>query len=252
MSERRLGIIMNGVTGRMGTIQHLVRSVLAIRADGGVMLANGDRVMPDPILVGRDAGKLAVLAKAHGIARTTTDLDRALAAREDAIYFDAVTTGQRKLNLDLAIAAGKHVYCEKPTAASLADALDLVRRARAAGIKHGIVQDKLFLPGLVKLKRLIQAGFFGRILSVKGDFGYWVFEGDWLPAQRPSWNYRKAQGGGIILAMLCHWRYVLDGLFGPVKSVSCRGVRFIPERWDEAGERYDADADDAAFATFEI
>ena len=252
MSERRLGIIMNGVTGRMGTIQHLVRSVLAIRADGGVALANGDRVVPDPILVGRDAGKLAALAKAHGIARTTTDLDRALASHEDAIYFDAVTTGQRKHNLDLAIAAGKHVYCEKPTAASLADALDLVRRARAAGIRHGVVQDKLFLPGLVKLKRLIDTGFFGRILSVKGDFGYWVFEGDWQAAQRPSWNYRKSEAGGIVLDMLCHWRYVLDGLFGPMRAVSCKAANFIPERVDEQGKRYRADADDACFATFEI
>jgi predicted dehydrogenase len=252
MSERRLGIIMNGVTGRMGTIQHLVRSVLAIRAAGGLALANGDRVMPDPILVGRNAEKLEALAKAHGIARFTTDLDRALASREDAVYFDAVTTGERKHNLDLAISAGKHVYCEKPTAASLADALDLVRRARAAGVKHGVVQDKLFLPGLVKLKRLVDTGFFGRILSVKGDFGYWVFEGDWQAAQRPSWNYRKAQGGGIILDMLCHWRYVLDGLFGPVRAVSCRGANFIPERVDEQGKRYRADADDACFATFEI
>jgi predicted dehydrogenase len=252
MSERRLGIIMNGVTGRMGTIQHLVRSVLAIRAEGGLKLANGDRVVPDPILVGRNAEKLAALATAHGIARTTTDLDRALAAREDTVYFDAVTTGQRKHNLDLAISAGKHIYCEKPTAVTLADALDLVRRARAAGIKHGVVQDKLFLPGLVKLRRLIDSGFFGRILSVKGDFGYWVFEGDWQAAQRPSWNYRKSEGGGIVLDMLCHWRYVLDGLFGPMRAVSCRAANFIPERIDEQGRRYRADADDACFATLEI
>jgi predicted dehydrogenase len=252
MSERRLGIIMNGVTGRMGTIQHLVRSILAIRAAGGVVLADGTRVMPDPILVGRNAEKLTGLAETHGIERFTTDLDRALASRDDTVYFDAVTTEQRKHNLDLAISAGKHVYCEKPSAASLADALDLVRRARAAGIKHGVVQDKLFLPGLVKLRRLIDSGFFGRILSVKGDFGYWVFEGDWQAAQRPSWNYRKSEGGGITLDMLCHWRYVLDGLFGRVKSVICTDANFIPERVDEHGKRYRADADDACFATLQI
>jgi len=252
MGDRRLGIIMNGVTGRMGTIQHLVRSILAIRRDGGVALADGSRVMPDPILVGRNAEKVAALAAAHGIDRFTTDLDRALADRGDTVYFDAVTTDQRKLNIEKALAAGKHIYCEKPTATTLADAMALYRRARMVGRKHGVVQDKLFLPGLVKLKRLIDSGFFGRILAVKGEFGYWVFEGNLQPSQRPSWNYRKAEGGGIILDMLCHWRYVLDGLFGRVKAVSCTGANFIPERIDEQNRRYRADADDACFATFEI
>ena len=252
MSERRLGIIMNGVTGRMGTIQHLVRSILAIRAAGGVVLSDGSRVMPDPVLVGRNAEKVAALAGAHGVERFTTDLDRALGERGDAVYFDAVTTDQRKLNVEKALAAGKHIYCEKPTATTLADAMALYRRARAAGRKHGVVQDKLFLPGLVKLKRLIDSGFFGRILAVKGEFGYWVFEGNLQPAQRPSWNYRRDEGGGIILDMLCHWRYVLDGLFGQVKAVSCIGANFIPERIDEQSRRYRADADDACFATFEI
>jgi len=252
MGEKRLGIIMNGVTGRMGTNQHLVRSILAIRAQGGTVLKDGTRIMPDPILVGRNAEKLAQLAGRHGVARTTTDLDHALADPADALYFDAATTNLRKPNLEKAIAAGKHIYCEKPTAETLADALALYRLARDAGIRHGVVQDKLFLPGLVKLKKLIDAGFFGRILAVKGDFGYWVFEGDWQTAQRPSWNYRKADGGGIILDMLCHWRYVLDGLFGKVRSVSCLGANFIKERWDENGKPYAADCDDAAFATFEI
>jgi len=252
MTDRRLGIIMNGVTGRMGTIQHLVRSILAIRKEGGVTLADGTRVVPDPILVGRNAEKVAALAEAHGVERHTTDLDRALAERGDAVYFDAVTTDQRKRNVEKALAAGKHVYCEKPTATNLADAVALYRRARMAGRKHGVVQDKLFLPGLVKLKRLIDSGFFGRILAVKGDFGYWVFEGNLQPAQRPSWNYRRDEGGGIILDMLCHWRYVLDGLFGKVQAVSCIGANFIPERIDERSRRYRADADDACFATFEI
>jgi predicted dehydrogenase len=252
MSERRLGIVMNGVTGRMGTIQHLVRSIAAIRADGGVRLTDGTRIVPDPILVGRSADKLAALAAAHGISRVTTDLERALAEPEDALYFDATSTHVRKANLERAIAAGKHIYCEKPAAENVADALALYRAARARGVKHGVVQDKLFMPGFVKLKRLIDSGFFGRILSVKGDFGYWVFEGDWQAAQRPSWNYRKNEGGGIILDMVCHWRYVLDGLFGKVQAVSCIGANFIPERFDEEGKPYSADADDACFATFEI
>ncbi len=252
MSERRLGIVMNGVTGRMGTTQHLVRSILAIRREGGVLLKDGSRAMPDPILVGRNKEKLESLAAAHGVERTTTSLEKALADPEDTVYFDALSTDLRKANVERAIAAGKHVYCEKPTAVSLANALALYRTAKKAGIKHGVVQDKLFLPGLVKMRRLIEAGFFGRILSLKGDFGYWVFAGDGLPAQRPSWNYRKSQGGGIILDMLCHWRYILDGLFGGVRAVSCLGANFIARRWDERGKPYKADADDAAFATFEL
>jgi predicted dehydrogenase len=250
MAEKRLGIIMNGVTGRMGTNQHLVRSIVAIRRQGGVALKDGTRVMPDPILVGRNIAKLGALAEAHGISRFTTDLGKALENPSDTLYFDAVTTDQRKANVLAAIAAGKDIYCEKPTAASLADAMQLVEAAKRARIRNGVVQDKLFLPGLLKIRRLKEAGFFGRILSVKIDFGYWVFEGDWLPAQRPSWNYRKKDGGGIILDMLCHWRYVLDGLFGEVRSLSCLGANFIPERWDEDGKPYAADADDAAFATF--
>jgi predicted dehydrogenase len=252
MATRRLGIIMNGVTGRMGTNQHLVRSILAIRSAGGVVLKNGDRVMPDPILVGRNPDKLAALAAAHGIARWTDDLDAALANSEDTLFFDAATTVARAALLKRAMAAGKDIYCEKPVAASLSEALELVAAARAAGIKHGVVQDKLFLPGLCKLALLRDAGFFGRLLSVRGEFGYWVFEGDWQSAQRPSWNYRKAEGGGIILDMLCHWRYVLDNLFGKVESVSCRGATHIPRRWDENGAPYDVDCDDAAYATFQL
>jgi predicted dehydrogenase len=243
---------MNGVTGRMGTNQHLVRSIVAIRDQGGVALADGSRVMPDPVLVGRNADKVSRLAKAHGIERWTTDLDAALASRDDAVFFDAASTQLRPALLKRAIAAGKHVYCEKPVATNLAEALDLCRAAQRAGVRHGVVQDKLWLPGLLKLKMLIDSGFFGRIFAVRGEFGYWVFEGDWQPAQRPSWNYRKEDGGGIILDMLCHWRYVLDNLFGEVKSVSCLGATHIPERVDESGRRYRATADDAAYATFEL
>ncbi len=252
MAQRRLGLVMNGVTGRMGLNQHLVRSIVAIRREGGVPLSNGDRLMPDPILVGRNAEKIEALARAHGIDRWTTDLNAALANPGDSVFFDAATTQMRADLLGRAIEAGKHVYCEKPISDTLHKAVALTRKARAAGIKHGVVQDKLFLPGLRKLTMLRDAGFFGRMLSVRGEFGYWVFEGDWQPAQRPSWNYRKADGGGIILDMLCHWRYVLDNVFGEVKAVSCLGATHIPKRVDENGREYAADADDAAYATFQL
>ena len=252
MSRRRLGIIMNGVTGRMGTNQHLVRSVLEIMKQGGVALSDGDRAMPDPILVGRNADKLEALARSHGLERWTTDLDAALADPDDAVFFDAATTEMRAGLLRKAIEAGKHVYCEKPVSDDLASALEVARLADEAGVRHGVVQDKIFLPGLLKLRMLRESGFFGRLLSVRGEFGYWVFEGDWQPAQRPSWNYRLADGGGIILDMLCHWRYVLDNVIAPVKSVSCVGATHIPERRDEDGKAYAADADDAAYAHFEL
>jgi predicted dehydrogenase len=252
MTTKRLGLIMNGVTGRMGLNQHLIRSIVAIRNQGGVLLANGDRIMPDPILVGRDAEKVGALAKRFDIARVTTDLDKALADPNDAVFFDAATTQARPSLLTQAINAGKHVYCEKPISDDLDAAVALARKAKASGLKNGVVQDKLFLPGLRKIAMLRDSGFFGEILSVRGEFGYWVFEGDWQIAQRPSWNYRTADGGGIILDMLCHWRYVLDNLFGKVKAVSCLGATHIPERVDEAGKRYKADADDAAYATFQL
>ncbi|HEX5612598.1 MAG TPA: Gfo/Idh/MocA family oxidoreductase [Burkholderiales bacterium] len=256
MAEKRIGILMHGVTGRMGTNQHLVRSILEIRKQGGVQLADGTRLMPDPMLIGRNAGKVEELAKQHGVERWTTDLDEALASPADGIFFDAASTQLRPKLLKQAIRAGKHVYCEKPVATTLAEALDLYRAAKKARIKHGVVQDKLWLPGLLKLAQLRDEGFFGKILSVRGEFGYWVFEGDPAtggpPAQRPSWNYRSEDGGGIILDMLCHWRYVLDNLFGEVKAVSCLGATHIPFRWDEARKKYKATADDAAYATFEL
>jgi len=252
MAQQRLGIIMNGVTGRMGMNQHLIRSIAAIRAQGGVALKNGNKVMPDPILIGRNAEKIAALAKAHNIERWGTDLDKALANQDDTLFFDAATTQMRPTLLAKAINAGKDIYCEKPVATNLKEAMSIYKLAEEKGIKHGVVQDKLFLPGLTKLKMLIDSGFFGRILSVRGEFGYWVFEGDLQPTQRPSWNYREEDGGGIILDMICHWRYVLDNLFGEVKSVSCLGATHIPERFDEEGRKYKATADDAAYATFQL
>jgi predicted dehydrogenase len=251
-TSRRIGIIMNGVTGRMGLNQHLIRSILALRAEGGVRLPDGEQLLPDPILVGRNASKLEAIAAAHGVARVSTDLDACLADPADTVYFDATLTSRRADHVRRAIAAGKHVYCEKPTATTTAEALELARLAQARGVKHGVVQDKLFLPGLRHVKALMRSGFFGRILSVRGEFGYWVFEGDWggKRAQRPSWNYRTDAGGGIILDMFPHWRYVLDHTFGPVEAVACLGATHIPERVDEQGARYGATAADAAYATF--
>lgn len=250
MKTHAVGIIMNGVTGRMGTNQHLVRSILAIRKQGGVRISDGETIMPEPLLLGRNASKLAKLAEAHGGLPYTTDLDAALEDSAYGVYFDAQSTLRRYEDVKKAIAAGKHVYCEKPVAATSAEGMDLYKRAEAAKVKHGVVQDKLWLPGLLKLKYLIDTGFFGEILSVRGEFGYWVFTGEHQPAQRPSWNYRKSDGGGIMLDMFCHWRYVIDNLFGNVTSVSALGATHIKRRWDEAGQPYDCDTDDSAYGTF--
>ncbi|HEY1847895.1 MAG TPA: Gfo/Idh/MocA family oxidoreductase, partial [Opitutaceae bacterium] len=251
MKEQRIGIIMNGVTGRMGTNQHLIRSILAIRNKGGVRLDGGGVVIPEPVLVGRNEGKLKALADSHGLTRFTTDLAAALRDPSNAIYFDAQSTDRRAEGVRQAIAARKAIYCEKPVALDTATALALYRECRAAGLKNGVVQDKLWLPGLRKLKALIDAGFFGRIVSVRGEFGYWVFDGKSKaqPAQRPSWNYREEDGGGIAKDMLSHWRYVIDNLFGPVASISCVCATHIPERVDENGRPYACTADDAAYAS---
>ena len=255
MSEaktHRVGIIMNGVTGRMGTNQHLMRSIMEIIKQGGVKIGAEEVIMPDPILVGRNPVKLETISERAGGVKWTINLDEALADKAYAVYFDAQTTDRRVASVTRAIEAGKHVYCEKPTATTTAEAYDLYRRATEAGVKNGVVQDKLWLPGLMKLKALIDKGFFGKILSVRGEFGYWVFEGDIVPGQRPSWNYRKEDGGGIMIDMLCHWRYVLDNILGKVKAVSCLGATHIDERVDEQGRKYACTADDAAYATFEL
>ncbi len=252
MSVHEIGIVMNGVTGRMGLNQHLRRSIYAIMQQGGVRTADGDTIMPRPLLTGRNREKLEAISKECGGIPFTTDLAAALKAPAYSVYFDAQTTDRRADAVLAAIAAGKHIYCEKPTADTVAVAMKLYDAAVKAGVKHGVVQDKLWLPGLLKLKSLRDQGFFGKIISVRGEFGYWVFEGDIIPGQRPSWNYRKEDGGGIIIDMLCHWRYVLDNVFGAVKAVSCLGATHIPERWDEAGKPYQCTADDSAYATFEL
>ncbi len=252
MKTHKIGIIMNGVTGRMGTNQHLIRSLAAIIAEGGLKANEKDIILPDLVLVGRNKNKLEKLAERVQIENWTTNLEEVLADKNYQIYFDAQTTGRRADAIKKAVAAGKHVYCEKPIATSTEIALELYRECEKAGVKHGVVQDKLWLPGMLKLKGLIEDGFFGNILSVKGDFGYWVFEGHTIPAQRPSWNYRKEDDGGIIVDMLCHWRYVLDNIFGQVKGVFCLGATHISERIDENGKPYNCTADDAAYSIFEL
>jgi predicted dehydrogenase len=252
MKTHTVGIIMNGVTGRMGKNQHLLRSICEIIKQGGVHVSPTERIMPDPILVGRNEIKLKELAAESGVEKWTTDLDSVMSDPAYPVYFDAQTTLRRADAVKAAASAGKHVYCEKPTAVDTKTAVELHNFCVEKGVKSGVVQDKLWLPGLVKLKRAIENGFLGRIFAVTGEFGYWVFEGDTVPAQRPSWNYRKEDGGGMIIDMLCHWRYVLDNLFGPVKTVNCRGATHIPERVDELGKKYKATADDAAYSMFEI
>ncbi|MGH3098578.1 MAG: Gfo/Idh/MocA family protein [Streptosporangiales bacterium] len=252
MARQTVGIAMNGVTGRMGYNQHLLRSILAIREQGGLPSADGSAIWPEPVLVGRNEQKLKAIAERHGLDRYTTDLDEALADAGVEIYFDAQSTQLHDACIKRAIAAGKHVYAEKPLAERFDVAVDLARTAQAAGVKTGVVQDKLFLPGLRKLRRLVDGGFFGRILSVRGEFGYWVFEGDWQAAQRPSWNYRVEDGGGITLDMFCHWEYVLHNLFGRVRTVQALAATHVPERVDESGSTYAATADDAAYGIFEL
>ena len=253
MNEKRIGIIMNGVTGRMGLNQHLVRSILAIRDQGGVELEgrHAPDARPNP---GRPQCRQAGADCQRSRSRAL-DNRSAGGARQSRRCDLLRRAGDRRCAPPAwkpAIAAGKHVYCEKPLAVDSPVALRLAAMAKAAGVKHGVVQDKLFLPGMRKLKRLVDSGFFGRILSVRGEFGYWVFEGDWQPAQRPSWNYRKQDDGGIIVDMFCHWRYVLDHTFGRVRAVQCLGGTTIPERVDEQGNRYACTADDTAYGTFEL
>ncbi|MEE6281609.1 Gfo/Idh/MocA family protein [Georgenia sp. MJ170] len=252
MSTRTLRIAMNGITGRMGYRQHLLRSILPIRDAGGLELEDGTRVQLEPVLVGRREGAVREIAERHGIEHWTADADAVIADPSIDIYFDAQVTSRRAPALTAAMKAGKHIYTEKPTAETLDEAVELARLAQQTGVTAGVVHDKLYLPGLVKLRRLVDEGFFGRILSLRGEFGYWVFEGDIQPAQRPSWNYRKEDGGGMVVDMFCHWNYVLEGILGTVDTVTAKAVTHIPTRWDEQGNEYPATADDAAYGIFDI
>jgi predicted dehydrogenase len=251
MVTRTIGVVIDGATGRLGTTQHLP-ALLAMRAAGGLRLADGNCLIPEPVLLGRDREKLAALAARSGGLKWSTDRDACLADPDIAVYFDASATGGRPGRALAAFAADKHVYLEKPIATTLKEALALARAAERAGRKGGVVQDKLFLPGLKKLRRLYDSHYFGRVLSVRLDFGWWVFDGELISAQRPSWNYRKATGGGLILDMFAHWRYIFDRLLGPITAVSCRHLTAQPERRDEAGRPYAVDVEDHAFATFEL
>ncbi|MFL5334274.1 MAG: Gfo/Idh/MocA family oxidoreductase [Geminicoccaceae bacterium] len=252
MATRRLGIIIHGATSRIGTTQHLLNSLIPIRQEGGLPLSNGDRLMPDPILVGRTPEKLQALAERLGLTRWTTDLDAALANPEDELFFECAYGGGRAQLAHRAIKAGKHIYLEKPVADSLAEVLELRAAAEAAGRKHAVMQDKIHLPGLVKLKTVLGLGTLGKLLSMKLEFGWWVFDGEVIPAQRTSWNYKQAMGGGLVLDMFPHWRYVIDHLFGAPTALTCHMRTAQPKRWDEQHRPYDVDVEDEARAILEF
>jgi len=250
MADHRIGVIINGATGRMGTTQHMA-NLLAIAAEGGLPLRNGDRLVPELMLVGRDADRLAALAAAHGGLRWTTNLAEALAG-PDNIFMDCAATGDRPARVRQAIAAGKHIHIEKPTAPTVDEAMELARLADKARVKHGVIQDKLFLPGFAKLLFVKNAGFFGRVLSIKIDAGSWVFDGTTQECQRPSWNYKRAEGGGIALDMMAHWRYMIDRLAAPVTGVSALMSTAIPQRVDERGQPYTVDVEDTSHALLKL
>ena len=250
MADHRIGVIINGATGRMGTTQHMA-NLLAIAAEGGLPLRNGDRLVPDLMLVGRDADRLGALAAAHGGLRWTTNLAEALAG-PDNIFMDCAATGDRPARVRQAIAAGKHIHIEKPTAPTVDEAMELARLAHRARVKHGVIQDKLFLPGFAKLLFVKNAGFFGRLLSIKIDAGSWVFDGTTQECQRPSWNYKRAEGGGIALDMMAHWRYMIDRLAAPVTGVSALMSTAIPQRVDERGQPYTVDVEDTSHALLKL
>jgi predicted dehydrogenase len=250
MATQTIGIIVNGATGRIGSTQHLAHALVPIIAEGGLALG-ADRLIPRLLLVGRDADRLAAVARAHGIMDWSTDLDAALADPAYAIFFDAAATQQRLTVLDKAIAAGKHVYSEKPVARTAAHGQALLEKAQARGLKHGAVEDKVHLPGLQKLAALTTSGALGRIVGFRLEFGWWVFDGSDRPCQRPSWNYRSG-GGGLILDMYPHWRYIIETIVGSIVRVASSEWIATPERVDEQGKRYAVAVEDSAATLVEI
>ena len=251
MPARTIGIILHGGTGRIGSTQHLKNALAPIRHEGG--LAMGDiRVVPRVILVGRDKERLAAIARENGGLEWTTDLDAALSDPAYEVLFDAAATHQRKATLAKGIAAGKHIYAEKPVATSVAEGRALLAAISARGLKHGAVEDKQYLPGMRRLKALAQAGFFGRVVGFRLEFGWWVFDGLEERCQRPSWNYRKAGGGGLMLDMYSHFRYLIEGMLGPIRRVVTSAATAAPERVDETGMRYAVDVEDQATTLVEL
>jgi predicted dehydrogenase len=250
MAARTIGIILNGATGRICSTQHLQNALAPIRDEGGLAIGD-DRVVPKLLLCGRYAERVAAVALAHSVTDWTTDLDTALADPAYAIFFDAAATQQRVGVLEKAIAAGKHIYSEKPVAPTVAEGLALLQQVKARGLKHGAVEDKVHLPGLQKLARLMQSGELGRVVGFRLEFGWWVFDGTGQPCQRPSWNYR-AGGGGLMLDMYPHWRYVIEAIVGRIARVSSAAWTATPERIDEQGERYRVEVDDSAATLVEL
>jgi predicted dehydrogenase len=244
MATTTIGIIINGATGRIGSTQHLHNALVPIRREGGLPVGD-ERIVPRLLLVGRDAERLAATAKAHDVAEWSTDLDAALANRDFGIFFDAAATHQRAAVLEKAVLAGKHIYCEKPVATSVAQGLELLDAAQARGLKAAVVEDKVYLPGLQKLAHLAETGFFGRVVNFRLEFGWWVFDGVDVACQRPSWNYRRASGGGLILDMVPHWRYIVEEIVGPIARVVSAAWTATPERVDERGARYRVDVEDS-------
>jgi predicted dehydrogenase len=244
MARNTIGIIVNGATGRIGSTQHLQNALVPIRREGGLQVGD-DRVVPRLLLVGRDAERLAATAKSHDVGEWTTDLAAALGDRDFAVFFDAAATHQRAAVLEKAVLAGKHIYCEKPVATSVADGLELLRAAEVRGVKAAVVEDKVYLPGLQKLAHLAGTGFFGRVVNFRLEFGWWVFDGVDVACQRPSWNYRRASGGGLILDMVPHWRYIVEEIVGPIARVVSAAWTATPERVDERGARYPVDVEDS-------
>ena len=251
MSVKEIGIILHGATGRIGATQHLANALAPIRAEGGIR-SNSGCIMPRLLLVGRNATRLADIAHRHGIADWTVDLDEALARPDFPIFFDAAATEQRVATLSKAIAAGKHIYSEKPVAPTVAEGVKLLRAAKARRLKTGAVEDKIYLPGLQKLKGLVANNFFGRVTGFQLEFGWWVFDGNERPSQRPSWNYKRNTGGGLTLDMYPHWRYVIEGILGPIRRVVAAMKTMIPERRDEAGNTYPVDVEDTSRTLVEV
>jgi predicted dehydrogenase len=249
MPQQTTGIIIHGATGRIASTQHLANALVPIIAEGGLAIGP-DRLVPRLLLVGRDAKRLAALAQTYGISESTTDLDAALASRDHSLFFDAAPTAQRFSTLQKAIAAGKHVYSEKPLAPTLAQAKALLREAQARALKHGVVEDKLGLPGLRRLAEVALSGELGRIAGFRLEFGWWIFDGTERATQRPSWNYKE--GGGLLFDMYPHWRYVIEGLIGPVLRVASAHWIATPERIDEDGTRYRVPVEDSAATLVEI